>query len=237
MQNHSEGETQRRKAVDGLPSIRPLVAGIDLGSERHWVCAPTPDKTACEIADFGATTPELIRLAQWLRGRHVESVAMVLAAAREMVRLPQGNQAEVLAATRRRPINLYEQEKPHLIALPAAYYTAQVVYRTVNSEGHVPYLQDFHSVPFQRIGELLKERFAGFGPEGMRFFGELVRTQRYGKDQAARVLGLLGTCHREDLVRALERILRRKPRRARPGNRWPRKRANRWATSCGAATT
>lgn len=163
--------------------------------------------------------------------------------------------------TRRRPIDLYEQEKPHLIALPAlAYDTAQVVYRTVNSEGHVPYLQNFYSVPFQRIGELLplriterelivygpevkeiarhplyppavtgekrtlpehepprdhrqrgellKERFAGFGPEGTRFFEELVRTQRYGKDQAARVLGLLGTYHREDLVRALERAAR-----------------------------
>jgi transposase len=76
MQKHREGETERRKALDGLPSIRPLVAGIDLGSERHWACAPTPDGTAREVADFGATTPELIRLAQWLRQRHVESVAM-----------------------------------------------------------------------------------------------------------------------------------------------------------------
>jgi transposase len=52
------------------------VAGIDLGSERHWVCAPTVNGTAREVADFGATTPELIRMAQWLKQRHVESVAM-----------------------------------------------------------------------------------------------------------------------------------------------------------------
>ncbi len=62
--------------MDGLPSIRPRVAGIDLASERHWVCAPTVDGTAREVADFGATTPELMRMAQWLKQRHVESVAM-----------------------------------------------------------------------------------------------------------------------------------------------------------------
>jgi transposase len=66
----------RRRLLEGLPSVRPLVAGIDLGSERHWVCGPTTDGTAREVADFGATTPELIRLAQWLKQRQVESVAM-----------------------------------------------------------------------------------------------------------------------------------------------------------------
>ena len=29
-----------------------------------------------EVADFGATTPELIRMTQWLKERRVESVAM-----------------------------------------------------------------------------------------------------------------------------------------------------------------
>jgi len=78
MQKNHEGEAggERRRALAGLPSIRPLVAGIDLGSERHCVCAPMADGMAREVADFGATTPELIRLAQWLKERHVESVAM-----------------------------------------------------------------------------------------------------------------------------------------------------------------
>lgn len=78
MQNNNEEKAgkERRRALEGLPSIRPLVAGIDLGSERHWVCAPTAEGTAREVADFGATTPELIRLAQWLKQRNVESVAM-----------------------------------------------------------------------------------------------------------------------------------------------------------------
>ena len=61
--------------------------------------------------------------------------------------------------TKRRPIDLYQEEKPHLLSLPArAYDTAQVFYRTVNTEGHVAYLQNFYSVPWQRIGELLPIR-------------------------------------------------------------------------------
>ena len=56
--------------------IRRSVAGIDLGSERHWVCAPTLDRSGREVASFGATTAELIRMAEWLKARQVESVAM-----------------------------------------------------------------------------------------------------------------------------------------------------------------
>src|ERR1700724_735151 len=29
------------RPIAGLPVVRHKVAGIDLGSERHWVCAPT----------------------------------------------------------------------------------------------------------------------------------------------------------------------------------------------------
>jgi len=147
------------------------------------------------------------------------------------------------------------------LRLPARPYdTARVLYRTVNSEGHVMYQQNFYSVPWQRIGELLpvritekelivygpdvreiarhelypsgitgekhnlpehapgrdhhqkyellKERFAEFGASGVLFFDELIRTRRCGKNEAARVLGLLATYHRDDLVRALERAVR-----------------------------
>src|SRR5664279_2850588 len=69
------GESSRRQ-LQGLPVIRRNVAGIDLGSERHWVCAPTRDGSGREIASFGATTAELLRLAGWLKARQVESVAM-----------------------------------------------------------------------------------------------------------------------------------------------------------------
>jgi transposase len=61
---------------DGFPVLRPNVAGIDLGSTSHWVCAPTLDGSAREVAQFGATTPELQKLVCWLQLRHVVSVAM-----------------------------------------------------------------------------------------------------------------------------------------------------------------
>src|ERR1700732_203907 len=75
--NHEiESSEGNRRQLQGLPVIRRNVAGIDLGSERHWVCAPTAEGSAREIASFGATTAELIRMAEWLKARRVESVAM-----------------------------------------------------------------------------------------------------------------------------------------------------------------
>ncbi len=71
-----EDDSSRRRLLGGLPNIRPQVGGIDLASERHWVCAPTVDGAAREVADFGGTTGELLRLAGWLKERRVESVAM-----------------------------------------------------------------------------------------------------------------------------------------------------------------
>ena len=74
---HERARAQgNRRQLQGLPVIRQNVAGIDLGSERHWVCAPTPDGSGREIASFGATTAELIGMAKWLKARRVESVAM-----------------------------------------------------------------------------------------------------------------------------------------------------------------
>src|SRR5499433_3847692 len=71
-----ETSDKGRRQLEGLPVIRRSVAGIDLGSERHWVCAPTLDRSGREVASFGATTAELLRMAEWLKGRQVESVAM-----------------------------------------------------------------------------------------------------------------------------------------------------------------
>jgi transposase len=71
-----KGRPGIRRQVAGLPVVRRRVAGLDLGSETHWVCAPTVDESGREVAEFGGTTPELIRMAKWLKERNVESVAM-----------------------------------------------------------------------------------------------------------------------------------------------------------------
>jgi len=71
-----KNSADRSKEIEGLPVVLHDVAGIDLGSQSHWVCAPSKDKHSREVAEFGGTTPELIRMAKWLRERKVESVAM-----------------------------------------------------------------------------------------------------------------------------------------------------------------
>lgn len=71
-----KGGAGRSREIAGLPVVRHKVAGIDLGSERHWVCAPTVEGGGREVADFGATTSELMRMANWLQARKVASVAM-----------------------------------------------------------------------------------------------------------------------------------------------------------------
>jgi transposase len=54
----------------------------------------------------------------------------------------------------------------------------------------------------------LQERFAELGATAVQFLEGLLREQRYGKDQAQRVLALLGSYARQDLIAALERAAR-----------------------------
>jgi transposase len=54
----------------------------------------------------------------------------------------------------------------------------------------------------------LEERFAELGVTASQFLKGLLQAQRYGKDQAQRVLALLGSYTRQDLIAALERAVR-----------------------------
>ena len=62
--------------IEGFPVLRHDVGGVDLGSTEHWVCAPRLDGKGREVDKFGATTPELERLCEWLKARSVRSVAL-----------------------------------------------------------------------------------------------------------------------------------------------------------------
>ena len=55
--------------------INPNAAGIDLGSREHWVAIP-PDREGVKVRCFGASTPELEAMADWLEASGVTSVAM-----------------------------------------------------------------------------------------------------------------------------------------------------------------
>jgi transposase len=59
-----------------LPVIRPMVAGIDVGSAEHWVCGPARDDGTPNVRVFASTTGQLNALADWLAEQGVESVAM-----------------------------------------------------------------------------------------------------------------------------------------------------------------
>jgi transposase len=218
---------------------------------QPWACRPHRPQTKGKVErPFQYVETNLLNGRTFTSLEHLNEMARCWLAETADVRVHR--------ETKRRPIDLFAEEKPLLLALPARPYdTARVLYRTVDPEGHIAYLQNFYSVPWQRIGELLpvrvtenelivygpevkeiarhelypsgivgkkrslpahspgrdhlqkrellRQRFAEFGPEGVRFFDELLRTRRNGKDEAARVLGLLTVYRREDLVRALER--------------------------------
>lgn len=68
----------RRQAAHGqaLESIRPQVAGTDLGSREHWVSCPPSEDGRPHVQTFGTTTAQLCKLADWLEAEDVESVAL-----------------------------------------------------------------------------------------------------------------------------------------------------------------
>ena len=67
---------KRKKSVRSLKTIQPDSAGIDLGSREHWVAGPPLDDNTPNVQRFGTTTPELLRLADWLKEQKVKTVAM-----------------------------------------------------------------------------------------------------------------------------------------------------------------
>jgi hypothetical protein len=221
---------------------------------QPWACRPRRPETKGKVErPFWYVETNLLNGRTFTSLEHLNETAMHWLAETADVRIHR--------ETKRRPIDLFNEEKPHLLALPARPYdTARVLYRTVDPDGHIAYLQNSYSVPWQRIGEmlpvrvtenelivygpdvkeiarhelcpagtsgakrslpahapgrdqlhkreLLQQRFAEFGPDGARFFEKLLRARRNGKDEAARVLGLLTIYRREDLARALERAVR-----------------------------
>lgn len=245
--------------VTGYDGDQPIYNTRFLAFATHygfqpWACRPRRPETKGKIErPFWYLETNLLNGRTFTSLEHLNETTMLWLAETADVRVHR--------ETKRRPIDLFEEEKPHLLALPAQPYdTARVLYRTVDPDSHIAYLQNFYSVPWQRIGELvpvrvteselivygpdikeiarhelyssgttgkrcslpahspgrdhqqkrelLKQRFAEFGPEGVRFFEELLRARRNGKDEAARVLALLMVYRREDLTRALERASR-----------------------------
>jgi len=65
-----------KRHPQSLETIQPNAAGVDLGSREHWVAAPPLEDAKPNVEHFGTTTPELLRLADWLKDQGVRTVAM-----------------------------------------------------------------------------------------------------------------------------------------------------------------
>jgi transposase len=66
----------KKKSQHGLAPVQMNAAGIDLGSREHWVAGPPHEDGEPNVERFATTTPELCRLADWLKEQHVVTVAM-----------------------------------------------------------------------------------------------------------------------------------------------------------------
>lgn len=119
---------------------------------QPWACRPRRPQTKGKIErPFAYLETNLLNGRTFMSLEHLnETTARWLA---------ENADVRIHRETKRRPIDLYGEEKPHLLALPMRPYdTARVLYRTVNPEGLIAYLQNFYSAPWQHIGELLPVR-------------------------------------------------------------------------------
>ena len=76
MAKKRKSKGKRKASPAMLPTIQPNVAGIDIGSEEHWVCGPIGEDGKPNVRVFRTTTKQLEELTDWLLEQGVESVAM-----------------------------------------------------------------------------------------------------------------------------------------------------------------
>ncbi|MBD2056294.1 hypothetical protein H6F88_09730 [Oculatella sp. FACHB-28] len=63
----------KRQASSQLEPINVNAAGIDIGSQTHWVCVPA-ERAVENVRSFGAFTADLYALADWLQACQYFSV-------------------------------------------------------------------------------------------------------------------------------------------------------------------
>ena len=78
MRQRSKGTKRARrprKKASSFPIINANAAGIDIGSEEHWVAVPE-DRDEQPVRSFGCFTADLQAMADWLENCGIETVAM-----------------------------------------------------------------------------------------------------------------------------------------------------------------
>ena len=119
---------------------------------KPWACAVERPETKGKVErPFDYVEKNL------LNGRSFRSLEHLNEVARWW--LAEVNDRRIHGTTKRTPLELHEQEQPHLIGLPSIRFdTAQVVYRIVDSEGVINYAENRYSVPWRLIGQMLPVR-------------------------------------------------------------------------------
>ena len=75
MSTSSKKTKTKANNTAGLSLVHPNAAGIDVGSEEHWVCIPH-NRAQEPIRKFGAFTSDLYAIADWLKESGIDTVAM-----------------------------------------------------------------------------------------------------------------------------------------------------------------
>ena len=143
--------------VSGFDGSQPVFNTRFLAFATHYgfqplLCRPARPQTKGKVErPFHFIEKNLLNARRFSDLNHLNDVAAQWLAA--------VSDKRVHRTTGQRPIDRFQQERSHLLALPhKPYDTAEVLYRTVNSEGYIPFLQNFYSVPWQRTGEFVPVR-------------------------------------------------------------------------------
>ena len=138
---------------DGQPiyNTRFLALATHYGF-RPWACQPERPETKGKVErPFDYVEKNLLNGRTFRTLEHLNEVAGWW--------LAEVNDKRVHGTTKRTPLEMHEQEKPHLIALPAVRFDiATVVYRIVDSEGLITYADNRYSVPWRLVGQTLPVR-------------------------------------------------------------------------------
>lgn len=64
-----------KKSNGDIRPLNPNAAGIDIGSQTHYVAVPA-DRDHEPVRSFGCLTPDLHQMAKWLKSCNIETIAM-----------------------------------------------------------------------------------------------------------------------------------------------------------------
>lgn len=138
---------------DGLPLYNPrFLAFATHYGFRPWACQVHRPQTKGKVErPFHYVETNLLNGREFRTLEHLNEVTRWW--------LAEVADRRLHGTTGKTPLELHEEERSHLLPLPALRFdTAQVVYRIVDSEGLIQFANNRYSVPWRLIGEQLPVR-------------------------------------------------------------------------------